>query len=150
MSLSATTAADLQKARALLETEQHAIVFVRGGLVLGVGDRRGVIDLLNLAETVGPDAAGAAVADRVVGRAAALVYCHLGVAAIYAQRLSEGGAAALEQGAVHAEWSERVEVILNRARDGICPFERAAATVDDPAEAIPVLAARLAQLMGSR
>ncbi len=145
-----STQADLAQARALLDSESHAIVFVRDGLVLGVGDRRGVIDLLGMAETLGPSAAGAAVADRVVGRAAALVYRRLGVTAVYAQLLSEGGAAALAEGAILTQWNMRVAQILNRTHDGLCPFEQAAATVDDPADAIPVLQARLTLLMAAR
>ena len=138
---------DLAQARALLDAENHAIVFVRKGLVLGTGDRRGVIDLLTLADALGPAAAGAAVADRIVGRAAALVYRALGVAAVYAQMLSDAGAEALAEGDVYTEWSERVPQILNRAHNGPCPFEQAAATVDEPAQAIPVLQARLDALM---
>lgn len=141
---------DLAQARALLDAEKHAIVFVRAGLVLGVGDRHGVADLLTLAAALGPAAAGASVADRVVGRAAALVYRALDVAAVYAQTLSDAGAEALAAGGIPAAWGERVPEILNRAHDGVCPFEQAAATVDDPADAIPVLQARLAEVMAAR
>ncbi len=144
------TPADLVQARALLEAEQHAIVFVRAGRVLAVGDRRGVIDLLTMTETLGTTAAGASVADRVVGRAAALVYRAIGVRAVYAQLLSESGAVALAEGEIHAEWGARVAQILNRTHDGICPFEEAAAGVRNPAEAIPVFKARLATLMPNR
>ena len=143
-------ASDLARAHALLEAENHAIVIVRDGLMIGVGDRRGVIDLLTLSATLGPSAAGAAVADRIVGRAAALVYRAMGIKAVYAQLLSEAGETALAEGAIYYEWSERVAQILNRAHDGICPFEQAAAGVDDPAAAIPVFKARLAQLMAAR
>ncbi len=141
---------DLAQARTLLDAENHAIVFVREGRVLATGDRRGVIDLLTMADALGPEAAGAAAADRVVGRAAALVYHALGVAAVYAQMLSDAGADALAEGDIYTEWGERVPQILNRAHDGPCPFEQAAATVDDPAQAIAVLQARLDALMGAR
>jgi len=38
------------------------------------------------------------------------------------------------------EHGEMVEYILNRAGDGLCPFERRVSAIDDPAEAAAVLA----------
>lgn len=138
---------DRAQARALLAQGSHALVFVREGVVLGTGDRPGVADLLDLAERLGAAAEGSAVADKVVGRAAALVFQALGVAAVHAQRISDAGAEALAAASIPTTWDERVAQILNRTLDGPCPFEQAAAAVVAPADALPALRARRAALM---
>lgn len=138
--------ADLSLARAELDGAGRAIVFVREGVILASGARPGVADLLEIAATHGDSLRGAAVADRVVGRAAALVMRWLGVSAVYAARISEGGLAVLETGGIPVEYGECVPAVLNRTQDGPCPFEQAVAGIDDPAEAVAALQARLAVL----
>jgi hypothetical protein len=130
----------LQLARALIEGRAFSIAFVRDGKTLATGERSGVADLLAIAEKHGRDLAGAAVADRVVGRAAALVFLFLGVYSVYAQRISDAGLAALEAGSIPVEYGEQVPAILNRAQDGPCPFETRAATIRDPSLAPQALA----------
>lgn len=82
---------------------------------------------------------GAAVADKVVGRSAALLFLYGGVAQVYAAVLSEPAAAILRQHGVPYACGRLVPMIRNRTGDGFCPMEQRVLTVDEPAEAYATL-----------
>lgn len=122
---------DLQFARSLLDKENYTCVICRGEDVL-TDRRRGVKPLMELLES-GKDLQGYSAADKVVGKAAAFLYCLLGVKALHAGILSEPALAVLENAGIPAEYGTLVPAIRNRAGDGFCPMETAVWDLDDPA-----------------
>ena len=130
---------DLELARAILRAQDKALVLVKDGRVLGTGERKGVADLLALAERLSEEAQGAALADRVVGKAAAMVARSMGVASVYALLVSQPAREALVRGDVALEYEQLVPAILNEKGDGPCPLERLVAAIEDPEEAVRVL-----------
>ena len=106
----------------------------RGGFTCAIakGDRlftstlRGIRPLLDLIES-GEDFSGGIAADKIVGRAAALLYARLGIAEVYAGVLGEGGLAVLREHNIAAQFGTLAERIINRAGTDICPMERASA-----------------------
>ena len=99
-------------------------------LVASVGDMlytdraRGVVPLLALLDG-GVSLAGGVAADRVVGRAAAYLYCLLDVSEIYALIISEPALEVLAAGGIAVSYETRVPAIRNRTGDGFCPMESA-------------------------
>ena len=122
---------DLHFARTLLEKENYTCVICRGEDVL-TDRRRGVKPLMELLES-GKDLQGYSAADKVVGKAAAFLYCLLGVKALHAGILSEPALAVLENAGIPVEYGTLVPAIRNRAGDGFCPMETAVWDLDDPA-----------------
>ncbi|MCH9275401.1 DUF1893 domain-containing protein [Bifidobacterium amazonense] len=110
------------------------------------GTGRGVRPLLQWL-AAGQCLDGFSAADRVVGKGAALLYAKLGVAAVYAQTMSEAGLATLRANGIAAGYGTLVPMILNRAGDGMCPIERSVAAIDSPAAAEPAIRAAVAELM---
>jgi len=78
---------------------------------------------------------GAEVADKVVGKAAALLFAFGGVRYLWAECMSDAAIAFLEQRGISFEYERRTERIMNRDETGLCPMESRAMPVDDPAEA---------------
>ncbi len=124
---------DLKKAIALLPG--HSCVFCRGDAVY-TRDQSGVAPLLHL---LGTDLAGFSVADKIVGRAAAMLYCLMGVTSVSAPVMSRGGAQMLKTHGIEAYWQQCPEAIQNRKGDGICPMEQAVKEIQDPAMAPDIL-----------
>lgn len=99
-------------------------------LVASVGDMlyidraRGVAPLLTLLDG-GVSLTGGVAADRVVGRAAAYLYCLLDVSEIYALIISEPALEVLAAGGIAVSYETRVPAIRNRTGDGFCPMESA-------------------------
>ena len=77
---------------------------------------------------------GASIADRVVGKAAALVMLYGGVKEVYADVISEHAAVCLGERCVPFHEGERVPYIVNRMRTGMCPMEKLCLDTNLPRE----------------
>ena len=122
---------DLEKARSLLEKENCTCVICRGEDVI-LDHRRGIRPLMELLES-GKDLQGYSAADKVVGKAAAFLYCLLGVKALHAGILSEPAREVLASAGITVVYDTLVPAIRNRAGDGFCPMETAVWDLDEPA-----------------
>ena len=100
--------------------------------------RRGVRPLLELLKSR-EDFEGWSVADKVVGKASALLYCLLKVKRVYAPVISRSALEVLESHGIPCEYHRLVPGIRNRTGTGPCPMEAATANITDPKEAPEVL-----------
>lgn len=123
--------ADLSLAKQLLASGTHTIVAVKAGDTVAAASGPGLAPLLAVLDRL----QGAAVADRAVGRAAALLLLHAGAACVHGLVLSEPGRAALDQHGCPASWDKLVPHIRNRMGTGLCPMEERALGMGAPAEA---------------
>jgi len=78
------------------------------------------------------------VLDRVIGRAAALLFCYGGARSIRAGTMSQPAADFLEAAGVAYAYDTLVPAILNREGTGLCPMEQKALGLDDPARAFEI------------
>ena len=92
--------------------------------------RRGVIDLFTLL-TLEPDC----MADKVIGRGAALLLVKGGIAEVYARLISSSALEVLRTAHVVVTFDKEVEHIINRDATGICPVEKLTSGISDPEEA---------------
>ena len=70
------------------------------------------------------------------------------MAAVYGETLSKPAKTLLESKGIYVEYGTLVPMILNRDSSGPCPMEQAVEHISSPAQALPALEARLAQLRG--
>lgn len=80
----------------------------------------------------GSDLSGYSAADRIVGRAAAMLFVLAGVKEVYACVLSKGGEEVLKKHGIIYEFGEITDMIINRSGNDICPMEKAVIGVDNP------------------
>lgn len=125
----------MNRLRQYLDDEAVRGVVRSAGGEIRVFRRRGVIDLFELSETDPAFLRGASVADKVVGRGAALLFVRGGVARLYARVVSGGALSVLRRGGIEVEYATEVPNIINRAGTGICPVEQLTASTDSPDEA---------------
>lgn len=138
-------ATDLELARALLlATPGATCVAVRGDEVLK-STERGMAPLLRWIDE-GVDLRGFSVADKVVGKAPALLYAVLGPDAVFSPVMSWTGRAVLLAAGIHAGYDELVPHIINRSGRGQCPVDDSVGNVFDPYDAVAVIRGRLTQL----
>lgn len=133
---------DLQQARQLLCAGEYTCVLCRDGAVY-TSDRRGVAPLLALIDS-GTDVTGFSAADKVVGKATALLYRYLGIKALYARVISTGAVEMLRD--IPLEFDREVPFIQNREGTGRCPMELATENISDPAQALAAIRVTLEQL----
>lgn len=137
---------DLNQARQLLSSGGYTCVICREGQIR-TATERGVRPLLTWLEQ-GADLTGASAADKVVGKAAALLYCLLAVKAVHAGVMSKAAWQVLESHGIAVTCDKLVDAIENRTKTGTCPMEMATAQVTNPADAPAAIRKKLAELAG--
>jgi hypothetical protein len=81
------------------------------------------------------------VADRVVGKAAALLCLYARATAVFAVIASEKGVEMLKKNNVLCRFENMVPYILDSKKSGICPFEKLVINISNPDEAYEKLKA---------
>lgn len=115
----------------------HTICLCKDGRCL-FSDKRGISPMMDfIAE--GVDLAGYAVADVVVGKAAALLFVKSKIKKVFAKTLSESGKKILELYGIDCEYETLTQTIINRAGTDICPMEKAVADTQNAEEAYKLL-----------
>ena len=124
------------KAVEMLEEGNYTCVLCKDNLVY-TSTERGVKPLLEWYNR-GINMSGFCAADKVVGKAAAILYVLLGVDEVFAPVMSEGAKDTLVSNGIKVQCKLLVNEIVNRAGTGRCPMEE---TVDGITEAKEALAA---------
>lgn len=136
--------ADLERAKEILAQTGSTCVLCRDDLVY-TATARGIRPLIDWLES-GVDTCSFSAADKVVGKAAALVYCLLGIRCVHGNVMSQAAVKVLRRNGIEAYWDRLAENIQNRAGTGLCPMEEATMHIDDPDEALPVILSTLDSL----
>jgi hypothetical protein len=101
--------------------------------------KRGVQDLHQLLRTSPDTLRGAMIADKVVGKGAAILMTAGGVRWVYADVISQSALEFLLTHNIEAEYGRVVPNIINRAGTDICPVEKLCMQCDDIAEALKLI-----------
>ena len=131
---------DLEKAKQLLETGCTCAVCCEETIYTSTD--RGVTPLLRFLDD-GTDLMGYSAADKIVGCAAAMLYCLLGVRRVYGKVMSVGAVKILRAQGIETSWGTLAETILNQTKLAPCPMERALKDVDDPDEGLEIIRSML-------
>lgn len=135
---------DLKKAKEHLAQQGCTCVLCLGDHIIE-SHLRGVTPLLRLLDS-GRDLTGYCAADKVVGKATAMLYRLLGVRSVWGAVMSKGAIEALQAGGIEAHWEQQVDHIVNRTGTGPCPMEAATAQIDDPSAALTAIRHTLKKL----
>ncbi len=84
-------------------------------------------------------------ADKLVGRAAALLAMYAQIRSVYASTIGVEAARLLEQHGIPYSYGSMVAKVMNKAGTDICPFEKAVSGTVDPGEAYRLLRGLLFQ-----
>ncbi len=122
-------------AKEILNTSDLSLVFVKKRELLFSSPSNGISGLLEAIKIRGETLRGSSLADKVVGRAAALLAVYSGVTSLYTPLLSEEGAKVLHEAGISLEYDRKVSCILNRTGSASCPLEEASLSFKTPAEA---------------
>ena len=134
-----------QSAIHLIEQDTAACVVIRGGVIARAEMGRGIGPVLKLYDEGALE--GAYVVDKIIGKAAAMIMTEGGVTGCYGLTMSRAAYDWLTDHGVKADCRERVDVIINRAGDGMCPMEETVLDIDDAKEGIEALRRKRAALM---
>ncbi len=120
---------NIDKAKALLQGDNYTCVLCNGDIV-HTSSKKGISPMLDILDKH-IDVRGFSAADKIVGRAAAMLFALAGVKELYAEVLSRPAAELLRKYDVPFSYGALTEAIINRKGDGICPMEEAVSGIDD-------------------
>ena len=93
---------------------------------------------------------GAIVADKIIGKAAALLLVEAGVKEVYGEIMSETAQMVLDEYCVDYSYYTMVPYIANRTQDGMCPLEFCVKFIHRPEDARAAVEHQIQLLMQSK
>jgi len=132
---------DLEIAKEHLKDEGTTLTIVKGKQIIFDTASHGISGFLKAIEELGEGLNGASAADKIVGKAVALLCFYAGIDGVYASVMSREAKKLFEESGIHAEWDELVGNILSNCKPATCPFEKLATEITDPSEAYKKLKA---------
>lgn len=135
---------DLLTAKELLEKENHTCVLCKGES-LYTSDKAGIAPMVEFISQ-GVDLKGYSAADKIIGKAAAMLFVLAGVKSVYGEVMSQSGADFLRDNGVEYSYTTLTEKIINRAGTDICPMEKTVKDITSPEEALTAIKNTIEQL----
>ena len=123
---------DLDIAKTELYEENLTLAIVKNSAVLFETKNHRISGFLDAVEKLGNKLEGASLADRVAGKAVALLCVYAGIREVYTAVLSRKAYAVFKEHKIGVQWKELVENVLDAEKSDVCPFEKAAADISDP------------------
>lgn len=127
---------DLDLAKEILEVEDMKLVLVNNGQVVYKSTDRGIRPMYDLVKGYRKDSIGGSIADRVIGKGAAILAVDLKIASLYTDLISQSGVDILEANEIEVFYNRICPYIKNRDKTDYCPIEKLSQTTQDPDELI--------------
>ena len=126
---------DLEIAKFELYDQNLTLAIVKDSTVLYSTKSNRISGFLDAVENCGDKLEGASLADRVAGKAIALLCIYAKIKEVYATVMSRKAVEIFKQYKIDNHCNELVENVLDANKKGICPFEKMAAEMSDPRKA---------------
>ena len=123
---------DLEKAKSLLFEENLTLAVVKNGEIIFKSKDKGIRPMFILATELKGKAKDGALADRVIGKGAAILAGYIGIKEIYTDLISQGGIERLDYYKIPYSMENSCEYIKNRDKTGYCPIEDISKDIEDP------------------
>lgn len=130
---------DIELAKSILLKEDLALVVVKQGEVVFKSIDKGIRPMYILSTEMKDLAKGASIADRVIGRGAALLCGYLDIYKVYGRLISQGGIETLESENIPYILEKSCPYIKNRDGSDYCPIEKLSQDVREPLELLKKL-----------
>ena len=136
---------DIELAHSLLEEGKWNLVIVKGGQILFSSRERGVAPFFQAVQSMGESLHNAAMADRIVGLAVAMLCLNAQITSLYAGIASQGALDMLKGQGVTVSSKNTVPYISNYDGTDLCPFEKLAGSCQKPSQLFAALQSLFAE-----
>ncbi len=134
---------DITKAKTILESG-NTCVLVKGKMRF-TSKRNGIVPMVKFLDE-GVDLEGFSVADKIVGKAVAMLFVLAKVKEVYAEVLSKTAISVLEANGIAYSYKILTDNIINRQGTGLCPMEETVKDIFDCKQAYEKIKVKLASL----
>lgn len=129
---------DLEHAKNEFMHRNLGFIIVNDSKILAESREKGVAPFY-FALAKNKNVKGGSVADKIVGKAVALLCAYGGITSVYTPVISQPALNVLNAHNIHVEVEKVVPMILNRNKDGQCPIEALIMELNTPKKAYTVL-----------
>lgn len=123
---------DIELAKRILIEEKYALVAVKNGEVIFKSMEKGIKPMYVLATEKKDVIKDASIADKVIGRGAALLCIYLDISHVYGSLISKAGLEALEKNHILYDFGSSCDYIKNRDGTDYCPIEKLSINTEEP------------------
>ena len=134
---------DIEIAKQYLK-DDNTCVLIKGEKSY-ISQKSGIAPMLDFIAK-GVDLEGFSVADKIVGKAAAMLFKKAKIKEVYAETVSKAGLEYLEQNGIKVSYGLCVDVIINRQNTGMCPMEQTVLNIEDFEEGYRALVNKVNEL----
>lgn len=125
---------DIEIAKYLLKKEDLTLVIVNNGEVIYKSNKRGISPLFRAVIEVNESLKDSSIADKVIGKAAAMLCLYAGIKELHTNVISEKAIDVLNRTKIMYKYKNRCSFIKNRDNTGICPVEALALNTESIVE----------------
>ena len=122
---------DVDIAKDLLSNENLALAIVKDEKIIFSSKERGIKPLFTAVEQLKDELEGSSVADKVTGKAAAMLCKYARIKELNTRLISENAINELKGTLIIFEYDESTPYIKNRDKTGMCPVETISLSVND-------------------
>ena len=122
---------DIEIAKKYLKEEKLTLAVVKNGELIFKSKDKGIKPMYILATEMKQIAKNAAIADKVIGKGAALLCEYIGIKELYGELMSEIAIEILNESNIDFTYSKITPYIQNRDKTGLCPIENMAKDIED-------------------
>ena len=108
-------------------------LLVKDEKIVYAADGRGVSPLIKAYQDQAQPLKGAAVFDKIIGKAAAMIVVLGGATSVYGEIMSDAAYRYLCAHGIHAQYKTSIPFIVNRTGTGLCPLESSVLEIEDAA-----------------
>jgi len=135
---------DIKKASEMLKKGSYTCVLCKDETVY-TSEKRGVVPVFEKLEQK-ISLVGFSAADKVIGKAAAMLFHLAGVSVLYGEVMSVPAKEYLEKTDIKFSYETLTDRIINRQGDGLCPMETAVNEISNPEEGYEAIKKKLNEL----
>lgn len=140
---------NLDIAKQELKEKNFACVVVKNGVIIATSYERGIKPIFLMMDADRETISNASFADKVIGKAAALLLVLGRVKEVYADVISESALSVLYDSDIYVEYAKKTSAILNREGTERCIMEGLVQDTNDPQKALELISEKLARMAKS-
>lgn len=139
----------LKKAKQMIKKGEAGCVIIKDNEIIRSLSGRGVSPLITIYENEPQVMQDSYIIDKIIGKAAAMIIMLGGAKKVYGEIISVSGYDFLQEQGCTVDYGQKVEQIVNRSGDGMCPLEKSILNIEDPEKAYQQLKRTLNRLKSS-
>lgn len=136
----------ISKAKQMIKNKEVNFVVINQNKIVYTANQRGISVLIDLFENQPEKLKGAIIVDKVIGKAAAMIFVYAGVNMVYGETMSNHAKKYLNSNQIKADYGICVDSIINREGNGICPMESSVLDIEDAKVGYDILVKKVAEL----